>query len=340
MVNYPRFPYLSLNNPNSQKLVNPPHKRSEIRSLKSSMQSDSTSFEKIQARKLVIYAIFAFIATFFSLAILSYFLPTWFKDRSSPLSTVLSGLLLYVFFFLFILRMLSRAGLSYNRLFGTFPAWHTIGRYSLWAIPLVIFSIASAYLLFFPLSFLSPGLVKSWLIDLSPTLIWRSGDGYVLANLLNFLMVVMVAPVLEEFFFRGILLTRWTVKWGVIPAIIVSSVVFSVPHVINLIGLFCFGCVMAIFYIRTKSLFIPICIHVMNNLIAWFIEFRRIYFDDPISHKSVTEFQESWWVGLVTLVISIPFLFLFWRRYISNIDWQMPYLTKSTHSDDTTNSDT
>ena len=300
------------------------------------MQFNSAPFEKIRARKLVVYVILAFIATFVSIAILSYFLPTWFKGRSAPLQTVLSGFLLYVFFFLFIFRMLSRAGLSYNRLFGTFPAWRTIGRYSLWAFPLVIFSIASAYLLFFPLSFLSPGLVKTWLIDLSPTLIWTSGDGYILANLLNFLMVVMVAPVLEEFFFRGILLTRWTVKWGVITAVIVSSVVFSLPHVINLIGLFCFGCVMAVFYIRTKSLVIPICIHVINNLIAWFIELLRMYFDDPISHKTVTEFQESWWLGLVTLVISIPFVFLFWRRYISNIDWQMPYLTESTDSENGT----
>ena len=294
------------------------------------MQLNSTPFEKIRARKLVVYAILAFIAVLVSIAILSYFLPAWFKNRSSPLQNVLSGLLLYVFFFLFTFRMLSRAGLSYNRLFGTFPAWRTIGRYSLWAVPLVTFSIASGYLLFFPLSFLFPELVKSWLIDLSPTLIWTSGEGYVLAGLLNFLMVVIVAPVLEEFFVRGILLTRWTVKWRVTTAVIVTSIAFSLPHVINLIGMFCFGCVMAVFYIRTKSLFIPICIHVINNLIAWFIEFLRIYFDDPISHKTVAEFQESWWVGLVTLVISIPFVFLFWRRYISNMDWQVPYLSEPT----------
>lgn len=304
------------------------------------MQFNSASFEKIRAWKLVVYAILAFIATFVSIAILSYFLPAWFRSRSSPLQNVLSGLLLYIFLFLFTLRMLSRAGLSYNRLFGTFPAWRTIGRYSLWAVPLVIFSIASAYLLFFPLSFLFPELVKTWLIDLSPTLIWRSGEGYVFANLLNFLMVVMVAPVLEEYFFRGILLTRWTVKWRVTTAVIVTSVVFAVPHIINLIGMFCFGFVMAVLYIRTKSLFIPICIHIINNLIAWSIEFLRIYFDDPISHKTVTEFQESWWLGLVTLIISIPFVFLFWRRYISSLNWQIPYLSESPNSESNANSST
>lgn len=102
------------------------------------MQFNSTPFEKIRTRKLAVYAILALIGTYVSIDILSYFLPAWFKNRSSPLRSVLPGLLLYFFFFLFILRMLSRAGLSYNRLFGTFPAWRTIGRYGLWAVPSLV----------------------------------------------------------------------------------------------------------------------------------------------------------------------------------------------------------
>ena len=301
------------------------------------MQVNPSPFEKhLRARVFALYAILAFIAAMVSIMIISALLPPWFKSRSSPLQTVLSGLLLYIFFFLFTFRRLSRGDLSYERLFGPFPAWHTIGRYSLWVVPLVILSITSAYLLFFPLSFLFPGFVKSWFIDLSPTMVWTTGDQYVLANVLNFLMIVIVAPVFEEFFVRGILLTRWTVKWGVIPAVIVSSVIFAIPH-INIIGMFCVGCVMAVLYIRTKSLFVPISIHVINNLIAWTMGFLEIYFDDPISYKTVTEFQESWQIGLVGFVISIPFVFQFWRRYISNIDWQVPYLAELANSENNAN---
>lgn len=300
------------------------------------MQVESTPFERrIRARALVVYAILAFIATGVSFIILRNFLPL-----SAPLQEVLLGLPLYVFFFLFTFRRLSRSGLSYSRLLGAFPGWGKLVRYSLWAGPLVILSIASVYLLFFPLSFIDPALVKSWFIDFSPTLVWTSGDKYVLANLLNFLLVVVVAPVFEEFYVRGILLTRWTVKWGAIPAVIATSVVFSLPHIINLIGMFCVGCVMAVFYIRTKSLFVPISIHFMNNLIAWIIALLGTHFNIRTSYGTVTEFQESWWMGLLALVISIPCVILFWRRYISNIDWQVPYLSESPNSEDNANSST
>ena len=294
------------------------------------MQVDSTPFERrIRARALGIYAILAYTATIVSFFILRNFLPAWFTSRPAPLPEAISGLMLFGFFFLFTFRMLSRSGLSYRRLFGAFPGWGKLVRYSLWVVPTVIVSIAALYLLFFPLSFLFPQLVKVWLIDLYPTLVWTSGDNYVLANLLNVLVVVIVAPVFEEFYVRGILLTRWTVKWGVIPAVIVSSVAFSLPHIINLIGMFCVGCVLAVFYIRTQSLFVPISIHFVNNLISWIISLLGAIFGNPTSYRTVTEFQESWWIGLIALVISIPCVIYFWRRYIRNTDWRVPYLIES-----------
>ena len=145
-------------------------------------------------------------------------------------------------------------------------------------------------------------------------------------------MLVLVAPILEEFFARGILLTRWTVKWGVFRAVLASSVVFALLHT-NLIGSFCFACVMAIFYIRTKSLFVPIVVHIANNLIAWLMQRLTMDLDDPTSYETIAEFQETWWVGALALVISIPCVILFWRRYISNIDWRVPYLSESIDSE-------
>ena len=298
------------------------------------MQVDSTPFERrIRARALGIYAILAYIATIVGFIILGRFLPAGFTSRPAPLPEAISWLMLFVFFFLFTFRMLSRSGLSYRRLFGAFPGWGQLVRYSLWVVPTVIVSIAALYLLFLPLSFLFPRLVRVWLIDLYPTLVWTSGDNYVLANLLNLFVIVIVAPVFEEFYVRGILLTRWTVKWGVIPAVIVSSVAFSLPHIINLIGMFCVGCVLAVFYIRTQSLFVPIGIHFVNNLIAWIIALLGAIFGIPTSYRTVTEFQESWWIGLIALVISVPCVILFWKRYVSKTDWRVPYLTEPPNSE-------
>ena len=292
-------------------------------------------FQKIRFRSLVGYAILTFIATLLSLILLERVLPEWFKSSPSPLRDALSSLLLYLFFSLFTVRMLFRAGLSYNQLFGKFLGGATLRLYSLWAVPLIIFSIAFVYLLYLPLSFLFPGFVQWWFLDFSPALIWTEGNKYVTATLLNLFTVVLIAPILEEFFFRGILLTRWTLKWGVAKAIIATSVIFGFLH-INPISGFCFGCVMAVFYIRTKSLFIPISVHIANNGIAWIMEFVIIQFDNSPSPQTITEFRESWWVGLLALVISIPCVFQFWRRYIPQTDWRVPYLSESTDCESNT----
>lgn len=287
---------------------------------------------ELRGRSLVMGGILAVIVTVVIVFI-------FFKyDRGSPLSKALFSLLLYGFFFLFNFSGLSRAGLSYNQLFGTFPAWRTLGRYSLWVVPFVIVAIAATYLLFLPLSYVFPGFVKSRYLEDSTTMIWGRGDNYILANAINYLTIVLVAPVLEEFFTRGILLTRWTVKWGMPRAILASSAVFALLHT-NSLGAFCFACAMAVLYIRTKSLFVPMGLHIVNNLTAWIMGSLTLDTDSTISYETIAEFQESWMVGLVTLVISIPCVILFWRRYIPGTDWRVPYLIEPTDSEDTTSDD-
>ena len=266
---------------------------------------------ELRGRALVVKGILAFIASFITISIL-------FRFRGSPLPNALTNLFLYGFFFLFNFGALSRTGLSYDQLCGTLPAWRTLGRYNLWVVPLVIVAIASTYVLYLPLSYVFPGFVKSWYLENTTIMIWGSGDNYILANVINYLTIVLVAPVLEEFFVRGILLTRWTVKWGVPRAILASSIVFGLLHT-NFIGGFCFACVM-----------------IVNNLTAWIMESVTMDLDAPISYETIAEFQESWQIGLIALVISIPCVILFWRRYIPKTDWRIPYLTEPPNSESNT----
>ena len=293
------------------------------------MRVDSTPFERrIRFRTLVGYVILAFIATILSVIILGALLPAWFKGKSSPLREPLILLLPYVFFSLFTFRMLSRAGLCYNRLLGKFPPWRTLGLYSLWAVPQVIFTISAFFLLYFPISFFMPEFFEERFIE-DTSMVLLGGDKHLLANLLNFLTGVFLAPVVEEFFFRGILLTRWTVKWGVARGIFASSLVFALLH-LDPIGAFCFGCMMAVFYIRTKSLFISMSVHIANNSIPSIIGWFEILFEDsPAQQGTLEAYQELWWVGLVGFVILTPCAIYFWRHYIRNTDWRVPYLIES-----------
>ena len=94
--------------------------------------------------------------------------------------------------------------------------------------------------------------------------------------LLGFISVVVVAPIIEEFLFRGFLysqLRRSFLKdWG---AVAVSSLVWTAIHFQYEVGilffLFLFGLFLGYFRIKYNSLLIPVALHALNNLIAFIL---------------------------------------------------------------------
>jgi membrane protease YdiL (CAAX protease family) len=81
--------------------------------------------------------------------------------------------------------------------------------------------------------------------------------------ILFFVVGVLVAPIAEEFFFRGILYGFFR-RWGVFAALILSTFLFVLPHLgINqMIG----GVLFAVAYEKEGSLIVPIIIHASGNM--------------------------------------------------------------------------
>ncbi|MEB3356550.1 MAG: CPBP family intramembrane glutamic endopeptidase [Synechococcales bacterium] len=90
---------------------------------------------------------------------------------------------------------------------------------------------------------------------------------------LLYLAIVVAAPVFEEVFFRGFLFQGIRHSWlGATGAVLVTSLVWAVIHLqydrYDMAGIFLFGVLLAIAQLRTQSLYIPITMHALNNLIA------------------------------------------------------------------------
>ena len=285
------------------------------------LKVDATPFVQLRGRSILLRGILALIPTVIIIAVLW---PEWLKGERLPIPDTLLGVLHYGIFYLLIARMLSTAQLSYSSLFGRRPGWATLGRYALWAVPLVIMAIGTIYLLYLPLSFLTPRFVEWLLIETESPLIWTSGPGYILANLLSFFGVVVIAPLFEELV-RALLLTRWSFKWSAPKAIFVSSLLFGLVHT-DIIGAFFFGYVMSVLYIKTRSLFVPIAIHAANNLIAWAITSVELLLSDSYPQSTLAEYQSWWWVGALALVISALWVFRFIKRHVPEASWRVPYI--------------
>ena len=141
---------------------------------------------------------------------------------------------------------------------------------------------------------------------------------------MRFISLVLVAPIVEEILFRGLLLRIWVKKWGLLGAVFLSSLVFGALHA-DPIGACAFGIGMSILYLRTQSLYLPILCHIVNNVVAWMHEAGYIYFYGPEYEYTIDTLREEWYVGLLTLIISLVWLVRFLSRPAQSREWKLPY---------------
>jgi uncharacterized protein len=132
----------------------------------------------------------------------------------------------------------------------------------------------------------------------------------------NLVATVIVAPITEEFLFRGIILQRWAEKWGVSVALIATSFLFGLLH-FNIFGASMFGLIMGLLYIQTKTLWIPIICHFLNNFLVFCLNLlpasKSSSSLDAVS-ETLKTLQYYWIPGLILIAISSPFLWRFIRK--------------------------
>ena len=82
-----------------------------------------------------------------------------------------------------------------------------------------------------------------------------------------FTVGAVVAPLVEEIFFRGFLFQGFRQKYGWLPAMLLSSAIFGAAHLdpVSLIPTFILGCVLAYIYHRSNSVWPGVLYHAAIN---------------------------------------------------------------------------
>lgn len=84
-------------------------------------------------------------------------------------------------------------------------------------------------------------------------------------------------PIVEELFYRGLIYKGLRQRYNIWLAILVSSLFFGIAHLDLIQGILAFvmGLFLALLYEKSNSLYIPILMHILNNLISflltWFL---------------------------------------------------------------------
>ncbi|MEM8868249.1 MAG: type II CAAX endopeptidase family protein [Verrucomicrobiota bacterium] len=90
-----------------------------------------------------------------------------------------------------------------------------------------------------------------------------------------FLMAVVLAPVVEELIFRGCIYRFLKSKTALIPAQLISAILFGLMHqnLLSLVPLIVVGILLARVYEKSGSIFVPICFHACFNAFSLILLF-------------------------------------------------------------------
>ena len=80
----------------------------------------------------------------------------------------------------------------------------------------------------------------------------------------RWLLIVLLAPLTEEVLFRGVLFHRCARRWGVRRGALATAALFGILH-LNPVGIFAFGLLLQVLYLRTRSLWVTAFAHALNN---------------------------------------------------------------------------
>ena len=244
-----------------------------------------------------------------------------------PIVALFLGLLVYSLLYLWALERFRQLDINYQRLMGNLPSnYHWLPTVGL-VVPVLLFSTGTFYLSHYLLSFFAPSLVES-ILNQKLFLSASETSAPILYNLFMIFVSVIVAPVTEEFFFRGIILHRWAAKWGMRSALIASSLLFGFLHN-NFLGLSVFGLVMALLYLKTRTLIVSITCHALNNAAGTFLGLLPILSGSAETVYTVEQFRSDWWWGVLYVVLSAPWLIHFIYKNWPNPRSPAPYFVNA-----------
>jgi membrane protease YdiL (CAAX protease family) len=130
------------------------------------------------------------------------------------------------------------------------------------------------------------------------------------------LRIVIIAPLVEELLFRGVIMNGFIRNYSKTGAIIYSALLFALFHLNpwQFPATFLLGIILGFVRIRTKSVFACILGHATHNgVILWSLKNQEIFFDIPIVEQGVSE---NYLINGSLIIAGLIIIFLSTRKVV------------------------
>jgi membrane protease YdiL (CAAX protease family) len=148
--------------------------------------------------------------------------------------------------------------------------------------------------------------------------------------ILTYVLSFTLVPIMEELLFRGYLFNKWGENFGILKAMIFSSILFSLLHWnTGCISHFILGIFCCMAYVKTKRLIVPILLHAFNNIIAGTYMLFPTELDTANEEETLTQFiiemQIAFKIGTLLFLVLIPIVCYVLYRYYKGLTKVTPY---------------
>lgn len=161
------------------------------------------------------------------------------------------------------------------------------------------------------IQFLFPSLFESYLGASESIELMIEQAGYLQIGMI-FLAIVVLAPIVEEILFRGILFNLIAKRKSTLFAMITSSLIFGFLHAETMVPTAVIGFVLCFIYHKTGNLYLAMGAHAFNNLIAFVMPLLLAQASETSALVSV--------LGVLLLLANGIITILFARYLIKNWD--------------------
>lgn len=164
----------------------------------------------------------------------------------------------------------------------------------------ILFSYGMLYLAKFGGSYIEPFLpFKSFAVDYVG---WGS-----------LLSIVVISPIVEELIFRGVFLNKLELVVPTTFAILISSLLFASLHSFgSIFSAFIFGICMAILYLKSENILVPILAHFLNNGIGesiYHLDTASVLFNNDMAMGIMSV------LSVISFIIILKFIISNWNTY-------------------------
>ena len=255
------------------------------------MLSFNENLKKISLTEVLVIVIFSYMLVFS----LRFF-------QIISLDYAVSNLIVLLFFVFKLKDFTSELKLDASNIFSTVSFWEILVIVML----NIFFSYGMLYLSDYIVHSIPPESYLSFLIPAKSI-----GGG--LAGVLSLLSVILISPPVEEMLFRGIFLNKMKMIVPLTFAVLISSLLFASLHSFGgILSAFVFGICMALLYLKTDNILVPILAHFINNLLSeaiYHLDYSNLLFTNGIVMTVMS--------GLA--IVSFIVLFRFMKSNLKNI---------------------